>query len=131
MKFDPGPAERRLRIVACFSVALFSGVALFWSVPRAMSVLAGGVASVLNMEALVIFIRRVTSRAESGLSRLDIVGLGARYLLLGLSLFVIFSVWRVDVVALTIGLSAPVAAVCFEWGLLTIREFGAGCDTEH
>ena len=120
-----------MRIVTWFNVALFSGLALFWGVPRAMSVLAGGVASVLNMEALVIFIRRVTSRAESGLSRLAIIGLGTRYLLLGLSLFVIFSVWQVDVVALTIGLSAPVVAVCFEWVLLTIREFGADRDTEH
>ncbi len=120
-----------MRRVTWSSVALFSGLALFWGVPRAMSVLAGGVVSALHMEALAIFIRRVTSRAESGLSRLAAIGLGARYLLLGLVLFVIFSVWQVDVVAVAIGLSAPVAAVCFEWVLFTIREFGAGRDTEH
>lgn len=110
---------------------IFTVAALPWGLPTAMSVLAGGLTSVVNLEVLAVFVQRVTSRAEGGLSWVAAIGLGARYLLLGLVLFVIFSVWHAHVVAVSIGLSAPVTAVFLEWVLFTIREFGANRDSEQ
>jgi anti-sigma factor RsiW len=110
---------------------VLSSAALVWGWSTAMSVLAGALTALVNLEAVVAFVRRITSRGERGFSVLAAIGLGARYLLLGLALFVIFSVWHADVVAVSIGLSAPVVAVFLEWVLFTIREFGANRDTEQ
>lgn len=89
----------------------------------AAAVAAGGALSALNIEGLVKLVHVVTARSPVKASWLAILGVGFRYLLLGIGLFVIVSVWRANVVAISLGLSAPVAAVFLEWGLDSVREF--------
>lgn len=123
MKFDPDAGERRLRRNSWLLVALFSALGLFWGLPVAAAVAGGGALSALNVEGLVKLVHLVTAGSAERASWLAILGVGLRYLLLGIGLFVIVSVWRANVVAISVGLSAPVAAVFLEWGLELVREF--------
>ena len=111
MSSDPEASERRLRRISWLLVLLLSVASLPFGVGFAGAVLAGGVLSALNMEGLARMVRLVTSRNSDRASWLAVVGVGFRYLLLGVGLFVIVSVWRVNVLALSLGLSAPAAAV--------------------
>jgi hypothetical protein len=123
LKFDPDTAERRLRKTSWAAVLVFSLLGLVWGLPAAAAVAAGGILSALNVEGLARLVRVVTVRSSQKASWLTILGVGFRYLLLGVGLFVIVSVWHANVVALSLGLSAPVAAVLLEWGLDSMREF--------
>ncbi|MCI0410183.1 MAG: hypothetical protein L0191_16775, partial [Acidobacteria bacterium] len=56
------------------------------------------------------------------------VGFVFRYVLLGLCLYVIFSVWRADALAVILGFSAPVVAVLTEGAVQvywTLRSSGS------
>jgi hypothetical protein len=96
---------------------------LFWGPPVAASVAAGGALAALNVEGLARTVDVLTLRAPKRASWLSVIGLGFRYLLLGMGLFVIVTVWRANVLALSLGLSAPVFAVFWELGLESMREF--------
>ena len=69
--------------------------------------------------------RRLTGDRPESVSWLGVFGVLLRYILLCIALFVIISVWQADVVALAVGLSAPVVAVFVECGLYVSREFGS------
>jgi hypothetical protein len=127
---DPEAAEGRLRRVSWLLVLLFSVACLPFGAGFAGAVLAGGVLSALNVEGLVRLVRLVTSRASDRASWLAVLGVGFRYLLLGVGLFVIVSVWRVNVLALSLGLSAPAAAVFWELARDTLREFRSHSDID-
>jgi hypothetical protein len=121
--FDPEASERRLRRTSWLLVLVLSFAGLPFGAAFAAAVLAGGALSALNMEGLVRLVHLVTSRASDRASWLAVLGVGFRYLLLGVGLFVIVSVWRVNVLALSVGLSAPAAAVFLELARDTLREF--------
>ena len=123
MNFDPESAERRLRLNSWALVVGTSLFGLLWGPSFAAPVAAGGILSALNLEGLARTVQVVTSRSARSASWLTVAGVGLRYLLLGVALFVIVGVWRANVVALSLGLSAPVAAVVLEWGLESMRVF--------
>jgi hypothetical protein len=120
---DPEAAERRLRRNSWLIVSVSTLLALVWGLAPAAAVAASGALAALNVEGLSRMVAFVTSRSPQRASSLSVLGLGLRYLLLGVGLFVIFGVWRANVIAVTFGLSAPVLAVFLEWGLETMREF--------
>lgn len=123
MSFDPEASERRLRRTSWLLVALMSVAAIAWGGRIALAVAAGGGLSTLNLEGLVRMVGLLTSTTPRKASWLAVLGVALRYLLLGVGLFVIVSVCRANIVALLLGLSAPVFAVFVEWGLVTVREF--------
>jgi hypothetical protein len=96
----------------------------------AAAILAGGALSALNVEGLVRLLSLITSASSARASRLAVLGVGFRYLLLGVGLFVIVSVWRVNVLGLSLGLSAPAAAVFLEFARDTLREFRRHSDID-
>jgi hypothetical protein len=96
----------------------------------AAAVLAGGVLSALNVEGLVRLVNLATSGSPDRSSWLTVLFVSFRYLLLGVGLFVIVSVWRVNVLGLSLGLSAPAAAVFLELARDTLREFRSHSDIE-
>lgn len=126
MKFDPDAAERRLRRSSWLLVGVAAGLGLFWGASVAAAIAAAGALSALNVESQVKLVHAATARAPEVGSGMTILGVGLRYLLLGVGLFVILSVWRINVVAIIVGLSAPVAAVFVELGLDSVREFRSG-----
>ena len=130
MKFDAEAAERRLRRTSWLLVALTSIAALAWGASIALAVAAGGVLSTLNLEGLVRLVDLLTSTTPRKASWLAVLGVVLRYLLLGVGLFVIVSVCRANVVALGLGLSAPVFAVFLELGLATFGEFRSHNDID-
>lgn len=123
MNLDPKSAERRLQKTSWAAVLLFSLLGLLWGLPAAGAVAAGGILAALNVEGLARLVHGITSRPSRKASSLAVLGVGFRYLLLGVGLFVIVGVWHADVVAVSVGLSAPVAAVVLEWLLDSMREF--------
>jgi hypothetical protein len=126
VKFDPDAAERRLRRNSWLLVGVISGLGLFWGASVAAAIAVSGALSALNVESLVKLVHVATARSPDSAYWVTILGVGLRYLLLGFGLFVIVSVWRVNVVAICVGLSVPVAAVFVEWGLDSVREFRSG-----
>jgi ATP synthase I chain len=123
---DAEHAERRFRRNSWLAVGALSALGLFWGAPVAGAVAAGGILSALNVEGLSKLVHLVTAGSPERGSAVTILGVGLRYLLLGVGLFVILSVWRANVIAFSLGLSAPVAAVFLEWGLDSVREFRNG-----
>jgi ATP synthase I chain len=115
--------ERRLRRNSWLLVAVLSAAGLFLGVEFAASVLAGGALSALNVEGLVRLVNAATSRPSERASILAVLWVSLRYLLLAIGLFVIVSVWRLNVLALSLGLSAPAAAVVLELARDAKREF--------
>jgi hypothetical protein len=111
-------------------VLLFSVGGLPFGAGFAGAVLAGGALSALNTEGLARMVRLATSGSTGRASWLAVLGVGLRYLLLGVGLFVIVSVWRVNVLALSLGLSAPAAAVFWELARDTLREFRSHSDID-
>jgi hypothetical protein len=128
--FDPDASERRLRRSSWLLVLGLSFAGLLFGAAFAAAVLAGGALSALNMEGLVRLVHRVTSGPSDRASWLAVFGVGFRYLLLGIGLFVIVSVWRVNVIALSLGLSAPAAAVFLELVRDALREFRSHSDID-
>ncbi len=128
--FDPEASERRLRRTSWLLVLVLSLAGLLWGAPFAAAVLAGGALSALNMEGLVLLVHLLTSSTPRKASWLAVLGVAVRYLLLGVGLFVIVSVCRANVVALSMGLSAPVFAVCLEWGFAALGEFRSHNDID-
>ena len=123
MSTDPEDSERRLWRTSWLLVVILSLAGLPFGAGNAAAILAGGALSALNLEGLVRLTRLVTSRPSDRASWLAVLGVGFRYLLLGIGLFVIVSVWRLNVLALSLGLSAPAAAVFLELARDTLREF--------
>ena len=123
MSPHPGSPERRLRRTSWILVLVLSLAGLPFGGPFALSVLAGGALSTLNLEGLILLVQKLTSPASDGASWVAVLSISLRYLLLGIGLFVIVSVWRVNVLALSLGLSAPAAAVVLELARDTMREF--------
>ncbi len=131
MSSDPEASERRLRRVSWLLVLLFTAAGLPFGVGFAGAGLPGGILSAVNMEGHVRLMRLVTTRASERASLRAVLGVGFRYLLLGVGLFVIVSVWRVNVIALSLGLSAPVAAVFWELARDTLLEFRSHSDIDN
>jgi hypothetical protein len=123
LNFEPEAAERRLRRNCWLLVGLSTLLALAWGLAPAAAVAASGALSALNVEGLSRTVSFLAARSAKKASTLSVVGVFLRYLLLGVGLFVIFGVWRANVIAVTFGLSAPVLAVFLEWGLDSMREF--------
>jgi hypothetical protein len=96
----------------------------------AASVLAGGAFSAVNMEGLVLLVHRVTDTTSGRLSFFAVFAVAFRYLLLGVGLFVIVTVWHVSVLGLSLGLSAPAAAVFVEFARDAVREFRSHSDID-
>ena len=113
----------RLRRNSWLLVAALSVLGLFFGTAFAASVLAGGALSALNMEGLVRLVNAATSSPSDRASLLAVLWVSLRYLLLGIGLFVIVSVWRLSVLGLSLGLSAPAAAVLLELARDAKREF--------
>jgi hypothetical protein len=130
LSFDPEASERRLRRTSWLLVALMSIAALAWGARIGLAVAAGGVLSTLNLEGLVRLVHLLTSSTPRKASWLAVLGVALRYLLLGVGLFVIVSVWRVNALALSLGLSAPAAAVFLELARDTMREFRSHSDID-
>jgi ATP synthase I chain len=120
---DPEDSERRLRRTSWLLVVILSLAGLPFGAGYAAAILAGGALATLNLEGLVRLTHMLTSRPSDRASWLAVLGVGFRYLLLGIGLFVIVSVWRLNVLALSLGLSAPAAAVFLELARDTLREF--------
>lgn len=114
--------ERRLLRNAWLVVAASSLLGLLVSPAVAASVAAGGIIAAVNVEVMARLVGTLTEGSPGRGSWLAILWVGLRYLLLGAALFVIFSVWRANVIAVAVGLSAPVAAVVMEWGLHFVRK---------
>jgi len=123
-------SERRLRRNSWLLVAALSVLGLVFGPAFAASVLAGGALSALNMEGLVRLVNAATSRPSDRASLLAVLWVSLRYLLLGIGLFVIVSVWRLNVLALSLGLSAPAAAVLLELVRDAKREFRSHSDID-
>jgi hypothetical protein len=123
-------SERRLRRNSWLLVAALSVLGLAFGPAFAASVLAGGALSALNMEGLVRLVNAATSRPSDRASLLAVLWVSLRYLLLGIGLFVIVSVWRLNVLALSLGLSAPAAAVLLEFVRDAKREFRSHSDID-
>ena len=123
MNTDPDVSQRRLRRKSWGLVGLLTVLGLYWGPSIAASVAAGGALAALNVEGLARTVDVLTLRTPKSASWLSVIGLGFRYLLLGMGLFVIVTVWRANVLALSLGLSAPVFAVFWELGLESMREF--------
>jgi hypothetical protein len=131
LTFDPEGSERRLRRTSWLLAGLFTLLGLPFGLGFAAGVLAGAVLSLLNLEGLARLVRWVTELSSGRASRAVVLGVGFRYLLLGIGLFVILSVWRVNVLALSLGLSAPVGAVVLELARDAIREFRNRSDSDE
>jgi ATP synthase I chain len=123
LKFDPDAAERRLLRASWVAVVGFSLLAVPWGMSVVTAVAAGGILASLNVEGIARLVHVVTSTSPERATGLAVVGVGFRFILLGVGLFVMISVWHANVVAVSVGLSAPVAAVLLEWGLDSMREF--------
>jgi len=130
LSFDPKASELRLRRNSWLLVLALTLGCLPFGVGFAAGVLAGGALSALNLEGLVRLVRSVTALSSGRASWVAVFGVGFRYLLLGIGLFVILSVWRVNVLALSLGLSAPVAAAALELARDTFKEFRNSSDSD-
>jgi len=116
-RLPPEPSGRRVAWLGAAVTAGASGLGLLWGVDFALSVLAGGLLALVHFSALSWMVERIAQPRRKRVSRLAILGFALRYALLGFALYVIFAVWNLNVVAVSLGLSAPVAAIFFEWGL--------------
>jgi len=111
----PATAERRIGWLAVGVTGLATGLGLLGGVEFAASVAAGGLIALINYGALSWIVDRVAQPSPRRGTKLAVLGFGLRYALLGVALYVIFAVWNANVVAVSLGLSAPVAAIFFEW----------------
>ena len=111
----PVAAERRLGWLAVGLTGLATGLGLLGGVDFAASVAAGGLIALVNYNALSWIVLRVAQPSPRRGTKLAVLGFGLRYALLGVALYVIFAVWNANVVAVSLGLSAPVAAIFLEW----------------
>lgn len=111
----PAAVERRLGWLAAGLAGLATGLGLLGGVDFAASVAAGGLIALANYGALSWIVDRVAQPNPRRGTKLAVLGFGLRYALLGVALYVIFAVWNANVVAVSLGLSAPVAAIFFEW----------------
>ena len=114
-------SERRVGWLAVGVTAATTAVGLFWGVDFALSVAAGGLLALLNFSALRFMVERVAQPSPTRGTKLAVLGFGLRYALLGAALYVIFAVWKANVAAVSLGLSAPVAAIFFEWGFEAVE----------
>jgi len=110
------PSVRRISWLAVGVSLVTTALGLVWGVDFALSIAAGGLLALVHFSALRWMVDRVAQPSPTRGTRLALLGFGLRYALLGAALYVIFAVWKANVVAVSLGLSAPVAAIFFEWG---------------
>ena len=122
MKFDANSSIRRILKLSWCITALSATLGLLGGGAFGIGALAGGVLATLNVEFLARWTERLSSHRPGSLSWLGAVGILSRYILLCFALFVIIRVWRANMIAVAVGLSAPVAAVFVECGLTIVRE---------
>ena len=116
---SPDPSESSVRRISWLAVGVSlvtTALGLVGGLDFALSVAAGGLLALLHFGALRWMVDRVAQPSPTRGTRLALLGFGLRYALLGAALYVIFAVWKANVVAVSLGLSAPVAAIFFEWG---------------
>ena len=111
-----GPSVRRVGWLAVGATLATTAIGLLWGVDFALSVAGGGLLALLHFSALRWMIEQVAQPNPTRGTKLALLGFGLRYALLGAALYVIFALWKANVVAVSLGLSAPVAAIFFEWG---------------
>jgi len=90
---------------------------LVWGHPFVVGALSGGCLALVNFYTFERVVQRMTAERPKRLSWLGIFGILMRYILLCFVLFVIINVWDANVVAIALGLSAPVVAVFVECGI--------------
>ena len=112
----PAPSIRRVGWLGVGVTVATTAIGLLWGVEFALAVAAGGVLALLNYSGLRWMVERIAQPNPTRGTKLAVLGFGLRYALLGAALYVIFAVWKANVVAVSLGLSAPVAAIFFEWG---------------
>lgn len=114
-RLEPEAALARLRRLGVACVILFSVLGLAGGVRFATAVAVGGAVALAHYGLLIWTIKRlVTPGQEDATAAKAALGFGLRYVLLGLILYVILSVWRANALAVIIGFSAPVMAVILE-----------------
>lgn len=121
----PDASIDRLRRHAIWAVGLFALGGLWFGAKFFVGALTGGLFAVVNLEALVRLVGKLTGDAPPSVSWLGVFGVLFRYILLCIALFVIIGVWHANVVAVALGFSAPVAAVFVECGLYAYQELKA------
>jgi len=128
-RLQPEAALARMRWLAVVFVGLASAAGLLRGVGFAAAVAAGGALALANYHFLIWTVERMLARgAEDATAIKAAVGFVFRYVLLGLFLYVIFSVWRADALAVILGFSAPVVAVLTEGAVQvywTLRSSGS------
>jgi hypothetical protein len=114
-RLDPERALARLRRLAVGSVIVFSAFGLLGGIGTAAAVAAGGALALANYYLLLWAVQRLVAHGKNDVGPVKAaLGLVLRYVLLGLILYVIFSVWRANALAVIVGFSAPVVAVIVE-----------------
>ena len=125
MNLEPEASLARVRRLAWGSLVVFTVIGLWWGGRVSLGVVCGGVLALVNFEAIARVAGQLTARQPGKLSGIGVLGVLFRYILLSAVLFAIISVWQVNVVALALGFSAPVAAVFVECGLHAYQELKA------
>ena len=120
------PSEARLRRLAWGAALLLAACGLVFGPTFSLSVLLGGALALVHFELILRLVEMVSKANPGRGAAVAVLGFGFRYVLSFLALYVIFTLWRLNVLAIVVGLSAPVVAVCAEWGLALRREFGSG-----
>ena len=114
--------QTRLRWLTVGVAAATSIVGLLRGVDFALGVAAGATVALVSYGALDWLVTKAPGGKPSRGACLAVLSFGLRYILLGLALYAIFAIWRASVMAVILGLSAPVAAIFIEWGLETYEE---------
>jgi len=125
LNLSPSASLARFRRHAVWAVGIFSLAGLGFGLGSFLGALAGGVFALLNLEAIARLVGKLTADKPGSVSWLGVFGVAVRYILLSIALFVIIGVWHVNVAAVALGFSAPVAAVFVECGLYAYQEFKA------
>ena len=106
-------------------MGLFALTGLWFGLRFFVGAVAGGLFAIGNLEAIARLVGKLTGDKPGSVSWLGVFGVLFRYILLCITLFVIIGVWHANVVAVALGVSAPVAAVFVECGLYAYQEFKA------
>jgi len=125
MNFTPDASLVRIRRVSWIAVGVFSLGGFFWGRSYLLGTISGGALAMAGLGGVTYLVGRLAAQRPAKGSWLGVLGLLFRYILLSIALFVIIGVWHANVVAVAIGLSAPLAAVFVECGLYAYQELKA------